>query len=65
VFSKRAALEALRQQYPALASHLSGNPLPDSIDVRLTGGLDASRLIADLKAKRLPGIARVRYITQK
>lgn len=65
VFSKRAALEALRQQYPTLVSHLSGNPFPNSIDIRLTGGLDASRLIADLKAKRLTGIARVRYITEK
>ena len=65
VFSKRAALEALRRQYPALVDHLSGNPFPDSIDVQLTGGLDAGRLIADLKAKRLTGIARVRYITQK
>jgi cell division protein FtsX len=65
LFSKRAALDAMRQQYPALVSHLPSNPFPDSIDLRLTDGVDASQLIAKLKAKRLNGIARVRYITQK
>jgi cell division protein FtsX len=65
IFSKGAALDAMRQQYPALVSHLSSNPFPDSIDLKLTDGVDASQLIANLKAKRLPGIARVRYTTQK
>jgi cell division protein FtsX len=65
VFSKGAALEAMRQQYPALISHLSSNPFPDSIRLRLTDGVEASRLIANLTAKRLPGIALIRYVTQK
>ena len=65
VYSKRAALEALRQQYPALVSHLSGNPLPNAIDLQLTHGIDVSRLIANLKRKQLAGIEQVRYLTQK
>jgi cell division protein FtsX len=65
IISKGAALAAMRQQYPALVKHLPINPLPDSIDLRLTGSVDANRLVSDLRAKRLPGIAHVRYITQK
>jgi cell division protein FtsX len=64
IVSKAAALAEMRQRYPQLVAHLVVNPLPDAVDIRITAGVDAARLSSELRAK-VPGIAKVRPLTQK
>jgi cell division protein FtsX len=65
IYSKSAALAAFRERYPELVANLVSNPLPNSIDVRITDGVDPAKLFAALKAKHVPVTSRPRPLTEK
>ena len=59
LITKEAALADMMRRYPALVRGVAYNPLPDSIQMRVSPG-DAARVIADLKQSQPFAIATIR-----
>jgi len=57
--SKTAAFAIMRRRYPTLVGNLVVNPLPDSINLRLSRAGNASSVVARLTAKRPPEVERI------
>lgn len=58
LLTKEAALADMKRRFPNLVAGVSYNPLPDSIQVRVSRS-DAARVIADLRKTQLAAIAAI------
>ena len=64
LLTKEAALADMKGRFPNLVAGLGYNPLPDSIQVQVSGA-DAARVISDLKQAQPFAIAAIRETSAK